>query len=977
MLSIQPLKSARGAVDYYLRAFNYYQGDAMATAWIGSAKKYIPSLGDNVDEQSMLPLLEGYLPDGSKLQNNRGEHRPGFDMTFSAPKSVSILAGLDADPELVHFHDEAVKFALSKIESEFAEVRYVKNSDIHFEKTGNLLSATFRQPSSRANDPALHTHCVTFNLTFYQGKAKSLATDAKRTHGVVEQIQNNAHYCGLLYRHHLANQLKNAGYSLRLTGDGLFEIDGISDEVLRHFSQRRESIEQLMEDKGWTGAKSASNAALLTRDAKEEYDINTLKQDWQERSNSLGFDANAFVKNRTQTEPNTLYSSIKEKIKQMLSCNQKELTEEEIAAACVFVAIETLSQRTSVFTHRALKAEALKHSLTVETAVSELVIVNAISSQIKQQNLYVAHCARENQTFLTTPWLLTLEAESLARIEYNKDSVTAIANKGEIKALQDKIDQQNEHPLTASQKAAMLAILTTKDRYLAVQGYAGVAKTTMLKEAKVLIEEKGYVLRGITIASSAAEELQTKAGIRADVFSVVHQELKQARKGALSKTIFIVDEASMLSSPQGHELIKRVEQINAKLILVGDKAQLPTVNNGRLFGLTQDYGIETVVMDEIVRQKNPEAKKSVIHATKGEVREAIDYLHHVEELESYDSRVQWIANTWLAKHAEDRRNTLLFAPTHVNRHDITQLIRHGLETEGSLTGAPFTQTTLKAKGIEAVQQRFVAYYQKGDVIRFNQDFRQNRVIRGYYTVGNITKNNHKDNVLPLLDASGKKHLFALKHLPQYKATTSAFERVIEVYQAKRLDLKVGDQLMWTRNFKAENIRNGQRAKLSANHNDELVFTLEDGAKVSLAKNNPALKHLDYGYVLTNYKVQGKDAAHAIGLMDSHHRFSATLKNFYVQISRAVKSMTLVTDDKEQLIHAIGRNNDEKLAVLDKFSSQQLKVHDERFTHQIKLSLQPVIDKKLEFESRTITTQVRELNFTQLRPQPQLVKELER
>jgi hypothetical protein len=393
--------------------------------------------------------------------------------------------------------------------------------------------------------------------------------------------------------------------------------------------------------------------------------------------------------------------------------------------------------------------------------------------------------------------------------------------------------------------------------------------------------------------------------------------------------------------------------------------------------LTQDYGIETVVMDEIVRQKNPKAKKSVIHATKGEVREAIDYLHHVEELESYDSRVQWIANTWLAKNAEDRRNTLLFAPTHANRHDITQLIRHGLEKEGNLTGEVFTQTTLKAKGIEAVQQRFVAYYQKGDVIRFNQDFRQSRVICGYYTVGDITKNNHKDNVLPLLDASGKKHLFALKHLPQYKTTTSAFERVIEVYQAKQLDLKVGDQLMWTRNFKAENIRNGQRATLSANHNDEVVFTLEDGSKLQLAKDNPALKHLDYGYVLTNYKVQGKDAAHAIGLMDSHHRFSATLKNFYVQISRAVKSMTLVTDDKEQLIHAIGRNNDEKLAALDKFSSQQLKAHDERFTHQIKLSLQPVIDKKLEFEARTTATQVRELNFTKLRPQPQLVKELER
>ena len=84
-------------------------------------------------------------------------------------------------------------------------------------------------------------------------------------------------------------------------------------------------------------------------------------------------------------------------------------------------------------------------------------------------------------------------------------------------------------------------------------------------------------------------ELQTKAGIKADVFPVVHQELKQASPGSLNKTVFIVDEASMLSSAQGHELIKHVELTGARLVLVSDKAQLPSVNSGRLFWLTQDY----------------------------------------------------------------------------------------------------------------------------------------------------------------------------------------------------------------------------------------------------------------------------------------------------------------------------------------------------------------------------------------------------
>ena len=147
-----------------------------------------------------------------------------------------------------------------------------------------------------------------------------------------------------------------------------------------------------------------------------------------------------------------------------------------------------------------------------------------------------------------------------------------------------------------------------------------------------------------------------------------------------------------------------------------------------------------------------------------------------------------------------------------------------------------------------------------------------------------------------------------------------------------------------------------------------------------------MKHLDYSYVLTNYKVQGKDAPYGIGLMESYHRFSATMKNFYVQISRAVHGMTLVTDNKEHLIAAIKRNCDEKAASLDVMSSKQLAKHEERFMHQASLSIQPVIDKKRLFEMNEHSHQqhkVGELHFTKINNQAsaekskQPIKELER
>src|SRR3990167_8621474 len=192
MLSIKPLDSAKDACDYYMQAVDYYQSDATATQWLGMGKSYF-NLEGKVDSKDFLSLLEGKLPHGQQLQNSKGEHRPGFDMTFSAPKSVSVLVGLGVAPEFVKFHDEAVKYAVSQIEKEFAQTRVHRDGQIRYEKTDNLLIAAFRQPSSRANDPALHTHCVTLNVTFLDSKARSLASDASRRHGVVEQIQNNAH----------------------------------------------------------------------------------------------------------------------------------------------------------------------------------------------------------------------------------------------------------------------------------------------------------------------------------------------------------------------------------------------------------------------------------------------------------------------------------------------------------------------------------------------------------------------------------------------------------------------------------------------------------------------------------------------------------------------------------------------------------------------------------------------------------------
>lgn len=962
MLSIVPLKSAEGAADYYTAAFNYYTGDATAMQWMGQGSERLQLSGE-VKKEQMLALLEGKLPDGKKLQNMKGEHRPGFDMTFSAPKSVSVLVGLGVAPELEKFHDKAVKYAIQQIEKEFAEARVSRNGTVYFEKSNNLVIAAFRQPSSRANDPALHTHCVTMNMTYHEGKFRSLASDSSRNHGVIEQIQNNAHYCGLIYRLHLANQLKEAGFEIRLAGDGLFEIEGMPEEVLKEFSRRREEIEQILDEKGWSGGKASSAATLLSRQHKEEHSLPLLEKDWKERAEALGFDAKAFMQNREPLEQSSSssswISSMKEKFLDLMDWFKGKqqigsLSETEMANACVQVATEILSQRTAVFTERALLAESMKHSLILPKAISKDILLKAIQEEMQKQAYYETKCTDTGQSLLTTPWLLTVEAETLERIENNKGAMPAISTKASVKAFQKERSSELQYPMTNSQKESMIALLTNKDRYMAIQGFAGVAKTSMLSETRLYLEAKGYALRGITVASSAAHELQGKAKIKTDVFPIVQQELKEAPTGSMSKMLYIVDEASMLSSHQGHDLIKQIERTGARLLLVGDKAQLPSVNSGRIFGLTQEYGIATTVMNEIVRQKNPELKNAVMAATQGKVQKAIDKLD-IKTLDRHEERIQWIANHWLSLTKKRREETLLFAPTHANREAITKILRQGLKEEGSLAGESrsISQSVLKPKTIEAIQQRFIAYYQKGDVVRFNQNFKNGSIQSGtYYTVGEISKKHQQNQVLPLIEAINNNKIipFDLKTLPNYKTHTAPFERTIELYKTKRIELSVGDKVMWTRNFKKENIRNGQCAKLEKIEDKSLVFTTKENQKIELEKNHLALKHLDYSYVLTNYKVQGKDAPYGVGLMESYHKFGATLKNFYVQISRAIHGMTLVTDNKEDLVRAIQRNIDEKPAALDITSSAQLIQHKERFSENNMSSFQSIIDRKIVQES---------------------------
>ncbi len=278
-------------------------------------------------------------------------------MTLSAPKSVSILALVGNDERLLKAHQEAVRITFARIEQLAAEARITFNGETTFEKTYNLLAASFTHTTSRELDPNLHTHLPILNMTERSdGLWRALSSRAKNDkehldNGFRELIYANQHYLGLVYMSSLAKKVRESGYSIRIVDKyGNFEIVGIPDEVIKATSKRREDILHDMKERGTSSAKAAEKSNLSTRKAKVEVDSQSLQQQWKEEIAAYDIDLEALI---TQSKTNKGQGEIKSTFTEPLSAN---------ATQAVGDALLHLSEYTTQIQHGALVRQAMAFS---------------------------------------------------------------------------------------------------------------------------------------------------------------------------------------------------------------------------------------------------------------------------------------------------------------------------------------------------------------------------------------------------------------------------------------------------------------------------------------------------------------------------------------------------------------------------------------------------------------------------------------
>lgn len=680
MLTLAKVTSGAAAATYYESTDDYYAEDGQAASeWWGAGAQAL-ALAGQVDSDSFRALLDGQLPDGTTLHHGgEGPRRAGSDLTFSAPKSVSMQALIAGDQRLLTAHDTAVTRVLAHIEDRLAACRVTVAGDTYSEHTGRLVVARFRHDLSRDADPQLHTHAVVLNMT-ERGDGQWRALDAAPLYAQQKLL-------GAMYGAELAHEVQALGYAVRRThADGRFELAHLSNDHVMAFSSRSQAIVGALarwgKDRSTATAAEREIATLASRKAKGELDRTALRQTWQDKSAALGIDYAAQA--------------------------PEALTDAERQArvvAAVEFAVQHLTERQSLMRHEALMGWALGGA----TGVATLADVQAeLAARVKDGSLLM------DGNVYTTAKAQALEQELLDIEKRGRDVLPSILRQGWLPGTEGDA-------LNAGQWGAARLILSSPHRVVGVQGRAGTGKTRLLTQVHDIAAMNGWRSMGLAPSAAAAQELG-RAGIEAQTVAAF---LARDGDGLDARTLVVLDEAGMVSARDMNAMLVLVERRNARMVLVGDTQQLKAVQAGIPFAQLQAAGMPTAHMQDIQRQTCANLKAAVEHAAEGSVAASLKLLApRIATVAHARERYATIARHYVALAPQQREQTLIVAGTHTARQAINTEVRARL----GLSGVPMR--ILVGRDLTEAQRKSSLSYRPGDVVQVQKAYASLGLARG-------------------------------------------------------------------------------------------------------------------------------------------------------------------------------------------------------------------------------------------------------
>jgi conjugative relaxase-like TrwC/TraI family protein len=675
VLTIGKLGASPDQLGYYEQQVaqgleDYFSGRGEAPGrWVGAGSGLVGVRG-RVDRDGFMRAMEGRDPrTGEQLKPEHGRTKvAAFDLTFSAPKSVSVLfavADESTAAAMLEAHERAVDAAFAYIEREACFTRRGRNG-VNRVRGDGFLAAAYRHRLSRAGDPQLHTHVVAANMTRAEGRWTSL-----EAHGLYEHKSA----AGALYRAVLRAEVRERlpWVWWRVAGRGLFEIDGVPQPVLREFSRRRVEIEERARELTGVPASSLSRErlqgiALATRKAKE-YVVDGAR--WQQEARARAAEHGLGDLELVQLQSEAAAAGPTE-------ADVAKRTADRLSGP------EGLTAQHNTFARRhALAAIAgeLTHGARVEQ-------VERVTSSYLANASVVGLGELDTEQRFTTRDLLACERAIVDGAARRKSERGTPLHP----RLADLVLGQAEEPLTEAQMIAARTLVADGQGISALQALAGTGKTRVLAALAQVYTAAGYHVVGVAPTGRAARELGEEAQIPASTIHPLVIDLNESG-GFGPRSIVLFDEAGTAPTRPSAALFAYAEPSQTKVIAVGDSGQLPSVLAGGWFAeLTQSLGGPQLL--DVIRQRDI-AERDALHALhSGDPDEYIDLKQERAELNIHEREAEAIDALLADWHQAQKQSGLASAVmitrdnnTRANLNDCARqlLIRDGRVAETGIT----------------------------------------------------------------------------------------------------------------------------------------------------------------------------------------------------------------------------------------------------------------------------------------------------
>ena len=679
MLSLGKL--APGQQQYYLDtvargAEEYYTGAKEAPGqWVGAGSARL-GLDGEVDAVELGRVLEHVDPKTGTYRLTGSRSVPvvaGFDATFNAPKSVSLLFALgvpEVSNQVRNAHDAAQRAALDVLERAACRVRRGQGGHDVGDGDG-FVAAAFRHRTSRAGDPHLHTHVVIANLAHAPSDDRWTALDARPVYSWLAPV-------GHLYEAQLRWELTHRlGVEWGPVRNGIADVAGIPIPVLREFSTRRREIEAHLEEHGQHSGRAAQVAAYATRTAKDtSIEAEGLLPDWRRRAESLGFDGPALTRmlDRVRAnEPPLPGSAEAAELYQWLA-SPEGLT----ARASTFGEREVIKAICNTLPGGGRVEDVLdlvEGFLRSEHVLAISVDRDAATIRLRDGRVVAARTAEQR---FTTPEMLEIELAVVDSGIFRQATHCAVANPAAVEAA-----VAAAATLSTEQDHMVRTICSSGDGIEVVEGVAGAGKTFALAAARAAWEASGYRVIGCSLAARAAKHLQDDGGLPATTIDRLLTQV--ARTPFAPGTVVVVDEAAMVGTRKLARLLDHAEHSDAKVVLVGDPCQLPEIDAGGAFrGLRSRLGASLLTDNR--RQTEPWERDALADLRAGDPDRAVDaYLAHdrVHQATTDNEARGLLIEEWMNARV-DGEDVLMVASRLVDVDDLNGRARRTLQDEGYL-----------------------------------------------------------------------------------------------------------------------------------------------------------------------------------------------------------------------------------------------------------------------------------------------------